>query len=88
MHCFIMFADQPGITADDLEQITRIDAPIVAAAYAGTVGVPAMFHRSRFDALLALRGDQGAKSLLANAVSVAIPGAAWDIDHPNELKIS
>jgi molybdenum cofactor cytidylyltransferase len=84
----ITLADQPGVTEDDLERITRTDAPIVAAAYAGTVGVPAMFHRSQFDALLALRGDQGAKSLLVNAVSVEVPKAAWDIDRPQDLKIS
>ena len=76
----ITLADQPGIRADDLERITRIDAPVVAAAYARTVGVPAMFRRSHFDAVLALRGDRGAKSLLAGAATVAIPAAAWDID--------
>jgi molybdenum cofactor cytidylyltransferase len=76
----IMLCDQPGVTADDLERITRVDAPIVAASYDGTVGVPALFQRAHFDALLALRGDHGAKPLLENAATVPIPAAAWDVD--------
>lgn len=76
----ITLCDQPGITADDLDLLMRIDAPIVAASYENTIGVPALFRRSEFDALLALRGDRGAKSLLANAATVSIPAAAWDVD--------
>lgn len=82
----LMLADQPGVSAKDLEAITAIDAPVVAAAYGGTVGVPALFHRSRFEALLALRGDQGAKPLLAGAETVAIPGAVWDVDRPEDVR--
>ena len=78
----LTLADQPGVTGDDLERITCTDAPIVAAAYANTVGVPAMFRRAHFDALLALRGDQGAKPLLSDAATVPIPAAAWDVDTP------
>ncbi|HJQ38847.1 MAG TPA: nucleotidyltransferase family protein [Thermoanaerobaculia bacterium] len=76
----LMLCDQPGITADDLERITNVRAPIVAAAYENTIGVPALFHRSQFGALLALRGDRGAKPLLENAATVPIPAAAWDVD--------
>ena len=37
---------------------------MIACAYAGTVGIPALFERAWFDRLAALDGDRGAKSLL------------------------
>ncbi len=42
------------------------DVPLrsVASAYAGTVGIPALFERGWFERLAALTGDRGAKSLL------------------------
>jgi CTP:molybdopterin cytidylyltransferase MocA len=78
----IALADQPGVRAEDFESIARVDAPIVAAAYDGTVGVPALFRRERFAALLALHGDTGGKTLLrgADVATVSIPAAARDID--------
>ena len=57
---------------------------MVAAAYGGTVGVPAVFGRAHFDALRALPDDAGAKPLLtkhrASVIEVPLPEAALDID--------
>ena len=49
----------------------------VASAYAGTVGIPALFERGWFERLGALTGDRGAKSLLLERPDLRI-----DIDWP------
>ena len=49
----------------------------VASAYAGTVGIPALFERGWFERLCALTGDRGAKSLLLERPDLRI-----DIDWP------
>ena len=58
--------------------------PIVASAYAETLGIPSLFDRSCFGDLLQLRGDSGAKGIiLARRHDVApfdFPAAAIDID--------
>jgi len=58
--------------------------PIVAASYAGTLGVPALFDRSRLQDLLGLDDFAGAKSIiLSNRDQVAefpFPEGEIDID--------
>src|SRR4029077_319462 len=58
--------------------------PIVAASYAGTLGVPALFDRSRLPDLLGLDDSAGAKSIiLSNRDQVAefpFPEGEIDID--------
>jgi molybdenum cofactor cytidylyltransferase len=89
----LMLADQPAVTAVDLRRLVdtwrRQTRCIVAAQYAGTAGVPAIFAREDFAALGALRGDAGARALLKRAgdrvVRVPLPGAAIDIDTPEDL---
>ena len=59
------------------------DTLVVAAAYAGTQGVPALFGRELFPQLLALRGAAGARELLqqyAHLPTVDFPGGATDVD--------
>ena len=56
--------DQPAINSAHLRKLIDSRAPIAASGYDGTVGVPALFSSSYRDALLALRGDSGAKALL------------------------
>ena len=56
--------DQPAVNAAHLRKLIDSRAPIVASGYDGTVGVPALFRSTYRDALLALRGDSGAKALL------------------------
>src|ERR1700683_960125 len=89
----LMLADQPAVTAEDLRRLVgtwrRHPQCIVAAHYAGTVGVPALFPREDFAALSALRGDAGARALLkrgsARLVRVPLQSAAVDIDTPEDL---
>ena len=63
--------DQPGITAAVIARlIDGFDGTPgrrVAAEYAGTVGVPALFERSLLPELARLEGDRGARSVLTAA---------------------
>ncbi|MGH9617743.1 MAG: hypothetical protein ACRD28_13465, partial [Acidobacteriaceae bacterium] len=63
---------------------------IAASRYAGRGGVPAIFPRATFPALLELIGDQGARAMLQNS-GVAIqlvefPHGELDIDSPEDLR--
>lgn len=89
----VLLADQPLITSRHLKQLIDTwsgDAgEIVASAYAGTTGVPALFASGSFDKLCALKGDQGARSLLQDPQfdvrEVAFADAATDIDSAADL---
>jgi molybdenum cofactor cytidylyltransferase len=89
----IMLADQPAVTADDLRRLVetwrRQQDFIVAAFYASTTGVPAIFPRTLFSSLTELRGDQGARALIHRhrdrVVRVPVSSAAIDIDTPEDL---
>lgn len=87
----LLLSDQPLVTATHLVQMRRslIDsgAPIVAAEYNGTVGVPALFRRQLLPQLAALRGEGGAKPLLRDPRIVRFPlsEAAVDIDTPEDF---
>jgi molybdenum cofactor cytidylyltransferase len=89
----LLLADQPLVSADDLRRLAgtwrKQPQYIAAALYSGTTGVPAIFPRSMFQALLQLRGDTGARSLLRRntdrVVRVPMPSAAIDIDTPEDL---
>jgi molybdenum cofactor cytidylyltransferase len=80
--------DQPSVTAATLRAVLAVyDAtrpPVVACAYAGAVGVPALIDRFLFAELRALRGDTGAKRVIksygAELVTVPAPEAALDVD--------
>lgn len=86
----IYLCDQVAITAADLKalrdayeaSINDQSSPIICAAYAGGLGVPAIFPRAYFSQLIALEGDRGAKHLLnSNPVrSLSMEAAATDID--------
>lgn len=88
----ICTCDQPLLTAEIINRLVSefesTGAPIVAAQYAGTLGVPALFCRDLFDELLSLSGDRGAKSIIlkhsADVVAVDFPQGAIDIDTPED----
>lgn len=89
-----MTCDQPLLTPEVLRSLVAAYAatrpPAVACAYAGTVGVPALFDRSLFGELRALEGDQGAKRILQHHLGETVlvpfePGAV-DIDTPEDLR--
>jgi molybdenum cofactor cytidylyltransferase len=89
----ILLADQPYVVARHLAEMSRAfeagSAPILAASYAGTLGVPAFFRRSVFGKLRTLKPDAGARALLRGGVdevnSFELPEAATDIDTPEEF---
>ncbi len=90
----ILGCDQPRLTADHLRALIEMFSAqakpsIVASAYAGVLGVPAVFPRSAFPHLRALRGDKGARALLLDPPCplIALPfvGGEVDIDEPQDL---
>jgi len=90
----ILGCDQPRLSAEHLAALLRAfiaqnQPVIVASAYAGVLGIPAVFPRALFAELLALRGDQGARRLLMrpNCPVLALPfaGGEVDIDLPTDL---
>ena len=89
----LTLADQAAVTVDDLARLIaawRSDSQRIAAArYDATLGVPAIFPRSDFPALAALRGDRGARDLLHRhadrTIAVALANASIDIDTPEDL---
>ncbi|MXV50717.1 NTP transferase domain-containing protein [Pedobacter sp. HMF7647] len=88
----IMLCDQPFVSAKllmDLKNAAEIEKRTLAAClYGNTIGTPALFGKSYFNDLLALKGDEGAKKILLlhqNAIA-AIPFAQGiiDIDTPQD----
>jgi molybdenum cofactor cytidylyltransferase len=90
----ILVCDQPHVSARLIRQLRAVhgetDKPMVASAYAGTLGVPALFARERFDRLLTLGDEHGAKSLLVaepnDVARVDFPRGAVDIDTAADLE--
>ena len=91
----ILGCDQPRLTAEHLRALlaafaAQADCAIVASAYAGGLGIPALFPRSVFAKLLTLWGDQGARVLLKQPtcplVVLPFPGGEVDIDLPADLQ--
>ena len=90
----ILGCDQPRLSAAHLRALleafeAQATPAIVASAYAGAVGIPAVFPREVFAELRALRGDRGARSLLMQPpcplVALPFPGGEIDIDLPADL---
>jgi molybdenum cofactor cytidylyltransferase len=65
----VLLGDQPFVSAAIVERLVAewraSAAPIVAPVYAGQRGNPVLFARAVFPELLAIRGDQGARTVLA-----------------------
>ena len=88
----VTLADQPAVDADSLRTlISAFDDTnrIVAAAYSGTFGVPALFGREHIESLLTLHGDNGAGFWLRDRSSkvtcVSLDVAAFDLDTPHDM---
>jgi molybdenum cofactor cytidylyltransferase len=89
----LLLADQPFITASHLKQMghlfTQNSAPILAAKYAGSAGVPALFRNTVFAALKNLPPEAGARALIrggaADVLEYHLPEAATDIDTPADF---
>ncbi len=89
-----MVCDQPAVDASVLDGLVKAyrggPAGIVASAYAGTLGVPALFARTYFEELAALRGDTGARSVIrahmGDVVECPFPGGEEDVDTPEDAR--
>lgn len=89
----VLLADQPLLTARVLDQVlgeARSDPErIVAATYGGARGHPVYFPRSLFAEVQAIRGDEGARSVLARhtdsvaRVAVEPTYIGLDVDEPS-----
>jgi len=84
----VMLADQPLISAAHVNKLIAAwsgdEHEIIASAYAGTRGAPALFARGCFPRLESLCADQGARSLFDEPGfklrAVECEAAAVDID--------
>ena len=89
----LLVCDQPfvdaGVIRSLLAQRDNSGKPIVACSYAGTLGVPALFDRACFEALLAVADDSGAKALIearpADVARIEFEKGAMDIDTPADF---
>ena len=85
----VSLADMPFVTTAHLEQLLSCDPNTVSASFDGEkVTVPACFPRRSLDALLDIKGDQGARVLLRSedVVRVEAPSDVLaDIDTPEML---
>jgi len=90
----LLTCDQSFVTAAVLAQRIQLcltsGKPIVASAYATTLGIPALFDRSCFPDLLRLKEDSGAKKIILarphDVVSFDFPTGAIDIDTAADYK--
>jgi molybdenum cofactor cytidylyltransferase len=90
----LLACDQPRVGPEIVRQlIARWEEkgkPIVASAYAQTVGVPALFAAKFFPALRALSDDGGAKSIIMEhrdeVATIDFPDGALDIDTPADYE--
>jgi molybdenum cofactor cytidylyltransferase len=84
----LMVCDQPFVSASLLNEMVHAykqsGKQIITCTYANTFGPPTLFHKSIFPELLQLKGDVGARSILAlNADKVELvlfPEGNLDID--------
>lgn len=91
----LLVCDQPSVTASHLRTLFSEarrhggGMNTVASSYAGVAGTPAVFPEKRFRQLLALRGDQGARSLLRDPAYplnlVSLQYGEIDIDTVDDL---
>jgi len=90
----IMVCDQPYVTTKLLHDLVlkyqETGKPIIASSYKNNQGTPALFDKTIFASLLALKGDVGAKRIMkANPDLVALvnfPLGEIDIDTEEDYK--
>jgi molybdenum cofactor cytidylyltransferase len=89
---FLLACDQPYVESGVIRRLIarqqETEKPMVASAYAGTLGVPVLFGRTCFEKLLSLSDEEGAKALLLawpnDVATVDFPRGAMDIDTPGD----
>jgi molybdenum cofactor cytidylyltransferase len=93
--CIVALGDMPFVAPSTVAALATAlgeGAVIAAPVHQGRRGNPVAFAASVLPELLALRGDEGARSLFArhpwHAVEVSDPGILRDIDTPADLSDS
>lgn len=88
----ISLCDQPLVSAEKLRSFIaafgRSQADVIAAHYNDVAGVPALFSAHLFRDLAALTGERGARDLIrhsAEAETIPLPEAGFDIDSPADI---
>ena len=89
----VLLADQPLVDFKHLATmrglLTSQNAPIIAAEYNGTVGVPAFFRREMLPLLAAVTPEVGARAILRDSgkavYSFPLPEGAVDVDTPEDF---
>jgi molybdenum cofactor cytidylyltransferase len=90
----IVLCDQPFVSASLINQLVAsyrsTQRPIIASAYANTIGVPALFDRSLFTELIGMKANIGAKYLIKQhaekVFQVSFPKGAIDLDTPAQYQ--
>lgn len=88
-----LLCDQPHVTADVISGLIAAhrstQKPVIASAYGGSLGVPALFGSSLFARLAQLEGSAGAKHVIEETATDAhclpFPGGAVDVDTPEDF---
>ncbi len=89
-----MVCDQPYVTSSLLlklsEKRKETGLPIIASSYNDKTGIPALFHKIFFSALMELTGNKGARKLIADnqdkVATVSFPKGITDIDTKEDYK--
>ena len=88
-----LLCDQPHVTAEVINGLVAAHrssgCAVVASAYGGGFGVPALFGRALFDELARLEGAAGAKQVIkkhaAEAHFLSFPDGEVDVDTPEDF---
>lgn len=81
----LMTCDQPAVTVEHLSRL-MLRAEVKASRYAGKNGVPAFFPKKHFNQLMELKGDAGARELLAEARYEELENGELDVDTVKDLE--
>jgi molybdenum cofactor cytidylyltransferase len=99
-HIIFMVCDQPYVSSSLLlkliEKNKETGMPIVASKYEiktdiNQIGIPALFHKIFFPALMNLKGDRGARKLITDnrgkVATVPFPEGITDIDTESDYEL-
>ena len=82
----VMACDQVELRAEHVRNLCAAPEWVTGSGYAGKVGIPAYFPAARFEELLALQGDIGARELLRGAASVVDEKLGLDVDTAEDVE--
>ncbi len=91
-NALFLLADQPltDTTAINNLIIKRGEGKIIASSYNDTLGPPVLFNKAYFNDLLAMKGNEGAKKVIAKypdaVTSIPFETGAFDIDTPEDYE--